>query len=86
MVAAKEGAELVFEMFEVDAGCLRARLGEFRNYGLDRGQQLFSAKLTSLEPCESTHPGLALLRDRPTLRGVFTIEGEIDLIGKPRDS
>jgi threonine/homoserine efflux transporter RhtA len=47
---------------------------------------MFSAKLMSLEPCESTHSGLALLRDRPTLRGVLTIEGEIDLITKLQDS
>jgi hypothetical protein len=82
----KKGAELVFEVFDKDAAGLRARLGKFDNYGVNPNQPLFSAKLTSLEPCESTHPGLALLRDRPTLQGILTIEGEIDLIGKPQDS
>ena len=74
-----KGAKLVFEVFEADASGLRARLGKLDQYGIDPRHLMFSAKLTSLEPCESTHPGLALLRDKPTLRGVLTIEGEIDL-------
>ena len=28
-------------------------------------------KLKSLDPCESTHPGLAYFRNKPTLRGVL---------------
>lgn len=82
----KKDAKLVFEVFDNSASGLRRRLGRSDNYGVDPNQPLFSAKLTSLEPCESTHPGLALLRDRPTLRGVLTIDGEIDLIGRRRNS
>ncbi len=82
----KTGAKLVFEVFDNSARGLRRRLGKPDTYGIDPTQPLFSAILTSLEPCKSTHPGLALLRDRPTLRGVLTIEGEIDLIGGHRDS
>lgn len=82
----QKGAELVFEVFERDATGLRARLGKYEQYGIDPTQLMFTAKLTSLEPCESTHPGLALLRERPTLRGVLRIEGEIDLITKSPDS
>jgi hypothetical protein len=34
---------------------------------------LFWARLKCLEPCMSTAPGLALLRDKPTLCGVLAV-------------
>ncbi len=69
----KNGAEIVFEVFEIDASALRTRLGKSDQYGIDPRHPIFSAKLTSLEPCISTHPSLTLMRDKPALRGVLTI-------------
>lgn len=68
----QEGVELTFEVFESDANYLRAQLGKVREYSL--GQQPFMGRLESLDPCESTHPGLALMRETATLRGVLTIK------------
>lgn len=68
----QEGATLTFEMFESGAEPLRAQLGKVQEYSL--GQLPFRGQLDSLEPCESTHPGLARMRETPTLRGVLTIK------------
>lgn len=70
----KSGAEVTFEVFEEDAAALKSLIGEPHLYHLDG--ELFWAQLNSLEPCESTHPGLYLLRHKPTLRGMFSIIGE----------
>ncbi len=70
----QSGAELTFEVFEKDARGLKPLIGKKQLYVL-HGEP-FWAELKTLEPCESTHPGLALLRDRPTLCGVFFILGE----------
>jgi hypothetical protein len=67
----QEGAALTFEVFESDATYLRAQLSRVQEYAL--GQQPFLGQLESLELCESTHPGLALMRETRTLRGILTI-------------
>jgi hypothetical protein len=68
----RDGVTLSFEIFVADATSLKSRLGEVEQYCLD-SQASFWGKLTILEPCQSTHPGLRLLRHKPTLRGVLTI-------------
>jgi hypothetical protein len=68
----REGAELTFEVFGVDAVLLWERLGKVQEYSL--GKRHFMGQLESLEPCESTHPGLDRMRETPTLRGVLTIK------------
>ena len=70
----ESGAEVVFEVLEIDAGSLGELLGTKQLYHLDSKQ--FWAELKSLRLCQSTHPGLSLLRYKPTLRGVFSIHGE----------
>lgn len=62
---------LTFEVFEADAASLKRSLGKLDEYCLD--DKHFSGKLVSLEMCRSTHPGLALLRNKPTMRAVMTI-------------
>jgi hypothetical protein len=68
------GAEVTFEVFDIDAGALRELVGTKQLYHLDN--TLFWAELKSLLPCQNTHPGLSLLRHKPTLRGVFSMHGE----------
>ena len=70
----ESGGEVTFEVFEIDAGGLQAVIGAKQLYHLDN--KLFWAELKSLQPCQSTHPGLSLLRHKPTLRGVFLMHGE----------
>jgi hypothetical protein len=70
------GAQLSFEMFEADAGGLKPLVGMKQLYFLD--DQLFWAELISLEACVSTHPGLRMLREKATLRGVFSIFGDAE--------
>jgi hypothetical protein len=67
------GAEVTFEVFEIDARALIDLIGTNQLYHLDN--QLFCAELKSLQPCESTHPGLSLLRHKSTLRCVFSMRG-----------
>ena len=67
----KRGSEVKFEVFEQDAGTLRPLIGADQLYAMDG--MTFLSRLNSLTPCKSTHPGLALLRDKATLRGVFSI-------------
>jgi len=67
----QEGAELTFEVLESDVGSLLSQTGTLKEYALDG--QPFWGKLTTLERCVSTHQGLALLRDKPALRGALTI-------------
>ena len=69
------GSEIIFEVFEEDATALKAQIGNPQYYAL--GSSPFWAKLKSLEPCESTHPGLASLRHKTTLRGVFSVIEEL---------
>jgi len=71
----RTGAEITFEVLEADASSLEQRLGKRDEYGFDPSHPPFFAVLTSLDSCQSTHPALALLRDRPTMRGVLRVSG-----------
>jgi hypothetical protein len=64
------------EVFEVDAGELKSLVGAHRCFYIDETSGAFWARLSSLEPCVSTHHGLALLRDKPTLQGVLIVVEE----------
>jgi hypothetical protein len=68
----KEGTTFTFEVFEADAASLKARLQTTEKYYLE-GRPPFFGKLISLEPCQSTHPGVRLFQNKPTLCGVFSI-------------
>jgi hypothetical protein len=66
-----------FEVFELDSTSLKNRLRKIDSYIVDNIPPFFG-ELVSLDLCQSTHPGLALLRDRPTLRGVIKIRGYVE--------
>jgi hypothetical protein len=65
------GAEIGFEVLEADADRLKTLIGEYRCFYINVESGAFWAQLKSLEPTVSTHPGLAGLRNEPTLRGDF---------------
>jgi hypothetical protein len=67
-----EEGKVTFEVFEQDATSLKLRLGKVESYCMDDGEPFFG-ELISLEACLSTHPGLAFLREKPTMRGVMKI-------------
>jgi hypothetical protein len=69
--AIRTSAEIKFEVFEADAAELKTLVGEYRCFYIDGAGGTFWAQLKTLERCVSTHPGLAMLRDKPTLRGVL---------------
>ncbi len=64
---------LVFEVFDQDSTGLRRRLGQIEQYVLDPRKPAFWGRVTRIEPCQSTHPGLSLLRHKPTLRVEITV-------------
>ncbi len=64
-----------FEVLESDAELLMAHVGMVQVFSIDDRAGAFTAKLSPLVPVTSTHPGLALLRGRPTLRGRLEIVG-----------
>ena len=68
--------EFRFEVLDAAASQLKAIVGMHRCFYIDETSGVFWAQLRSLEPCVSTHPGLALLRDKPTLRGVLVVVEE----------
>lgn len=74
-ITVHEGSEIEFEVFEVDAGQLKPLVGMHRCFSIDQAWDPFWALFRSLEPCVSTHPGLALIRraNVPTLRGVLVV-------------
>jgi len=66
------GSKIAFEVLESDVFGLQDLVGETHYYAM--GSQIaFWGRIEPLEPCESTHPGLACLRARPTLRGCITV-------------
>ena len=79
------GAEITFEVLDVDALGLKRRLGKVEQYGIDSSRPPFSAVLTTLEPCQSTHSALSLERGRATMRGVLKVRGftTIDVKAEP---
>ena len=70
-VISESDTQLTFEVLKQDAAALIPLIGKSHNYVY--GSDPFWGKLKSLETCESTHPGLALLREKATLRGVFLL-------------
>jgi len=73
----RRGAKVIFEVLEADASSLKRLLGEMGTFALDEQHAPFSAHLTSLEPCATTIPALALL-GKPVMRGVLTVHGAIN--------
>lgn len=69
-------ARLEFEVLIEDASSLSALIGEREHYALG-SEWAFWGVLESLEPAESTHPGLGLMRNRRALRGVMTVYPEV---------
>ena len=68
-----ESETLILEILEDGATDLRSRVGVIEEYVLDARKGPFFGRLMSIEPCESSHPDLAMFRDRPTLRAVLTV-------------
>jgi hypothetical protein len=64
--------DFIFEIFERDGKYLQRDLNQKHLLSADGGQ-VFWGELVSLTPCTSTVPGLALMRDRTTLRGILRI-------------
>ncbi len=75
----RRGAQITFEVLDADASSLTNLLGQKHVFGIDSQRGLFLARLTELEPYTSTAMALLLLRNRPTLRGVLTVEKPINL-------
>jgi hypothetical protein len=67
------GSEIVFEILAADAGPLQRRLGQRDQYGIDSSAAPFFGVLASLEPCQSTHFALSLMRQKPAMRGVLKV-------------
>lgn len=63
---------LVFEVLQDDARFLKLHLGEVESYCLDDSQP-FKGELISLEVRRSTHPRLAVLRQKTAMRAVLKI-------------
>jgi hypothetical protein len=70
-VSFRPGDKLTFEVLEQDASQLKSLVGKFELFGLD--SRAFFAQLVTLERCQSTVPALAMMRDRPTMRGILEI-------------
>jgi len=68
------GAKITFEVLESDAGFLKKLVGKVETFGFDTSRPPFRAELTSLDSCTSTVIALSMMRDRPTMRGVFTVQ------------
>jgi hypothetical protein len=54
-VIIRGGAEIRFEVFEVNAGELKSLVGAHRCFYIDETSGVFWARLNRLEPCVSTH-------------------------------
>jgi hypothetical protein len=65
------GGLITFEVLEIDGETLKSLVGQHLYYAI--GDQSFSGVLQLLEPCESTHSGLALLRHKRTFRGSIAV-------------
>jgi len=63
---------LQFEVLEVNATSLHKHIGVKQLLTCD-GDEPFWGELIDLQPCTPTATGLALLRDRPALRGTVKI-------------
>ena len=63
---------LSFEVLEVDAVMLKRRLGKVEQYHIDSEPEFYGT-VTSIEKCQSMHPALSLMRDRPTVRVMLSV-------------
>jgi hypothetical protein len=70
------GNSFTFEVLEKGASGLKSRVGEADEYYIDSIGTFFGI-LQSLEPRPSTHPGLAMLRDKATLHGLMRVHRTI---------
>jgi hypothetical protein len=71
-VISREGETLIFEVLEKDVSHLLERLvGKPELYSL--GGETFFGQLVSLEPCQNTAEALALMREAPARRGLFSV-------------
>ena len=61
---------LEFEVLESNASALPKQIGVKNLLSID-GETPFWGTLVSLEPCTSTAPGLALLREKSALKGIL---------------
>jgi hypothetical protein len=68
----EEDGKLTFEVLKADSTSLKRRIGKKENYVLDNGRPFFG-EVISLEPCQSMHVALSLLRHKPTLKGAIKI-------------
>jgi hypothetical protein len=66
------GSKVSFEVLETDVGTLKKLVGSGQYFVADSETHFFG-RLDSLEPCVSTHTGLARMRDRPTLLGTVSV-------------
>ena len=72
LVTTKYAGGFEFEILEVDAPKLRDQIG-IKLFLTCDGEKPFWGELVLLEPCQSTAPGLNLMRNRPTLKGIFKV-------------
>jgi predicted transcriptional regulator len=70
----RTGAKITFEVLESDAGFLKRLVGKVETFGFDPKVSPFRAEVTSLEPCTSTVLALSLMRHKPAMRGVLTVQ------------
>ena len=65
------GVGITLEVLERNSAVLKTLIGKERRYVF--GTESFWARLDCLDLCDSTHQGLALLRDKETLKGLLVI-------------
>jgi len=69
------GAKITFEVLGSDAAFLKRLVGKVETFGFDSTRPPFRTELTSLGTlAKSTVIALSLMRDRPTMRGVLTVQ------------
>ena len=68
-LSAQPGSSIEFEIPEIDAELLMAHVGMEHDFYINDETGTFTARLSPFERVTSSHPGLAYMRDRPTLRG-----------------
>ena len=78
----RPGAEIVFEVLAADSSALQRRIGKRDQYGFDGSSPPFFGIITSLDPCQSTHFALSLMRHKPTMRAVLRVSGPATIDAK----
>lgn len=78
----RTGAKIIFEVLESNASRLKKIVGQRSAFALGSSQPPFIAELASLdtlEPGTSESISLLYMRNRPTLRGVLVVQGQLSL-------